>query len=65
MGGVSLDELLEGAAENHREWFRRRAMASDGRLERVGGIDLVLAEAAGTIGDGLHLSQATALTYLT
>jgi ribosomal protein S18 acetylase RimI-like enzyme len=34
--------LLRAAASNHRSWFRRHALATGGRVERAGGVDMVI-----------------------
>jgi ribosomal protein S18 acetylase RimI-like enzyme len=41
--------LLRAIAANHRAWFRRRAGVGGGRVERVGGLDVVVADGFGTI----------------
>ncbi len=41
--------LLRAAASNHRSWFRRLARARGGRVERAGGVDLIVGGADGTI----------------
>jgi GNAT superfamily N-acetyltransferase len=43
------ETLLRAAASNHRSLFRRQALASSGRIERFGGVDLVLAWRHGTV----------------
>jgi hypothetical protein len=41
--------LLRATAANHRAWFRRQAGVRGGRVERVGGLDVVVAGRFGTI----------------
>jgi GNAT superfamily N-acetyltransferase len=41
--------LLRATAANHRAWFRRHARLAGGRVERHGGLELVLTGDAGTI----------------
>ncbi|HEY3765009.1 MAG TPA: GNAT family N-acetyltransferase [Gaiellales bacterium] len=43
------DALRRAAAANHRSWFRRLAHARGGRVERAGGVDLIVGGADGTI----------------
>jgi GNAT superfamily N-acetyltransferase len=50
--------LLRATAANHRSWFRRRAAAAGGRVERVGGVDVVVAGRAGTIAFPRSRSRA-------
>jgi GNAT superfamily N-acetyltransferase len=41
--------LVRAAAANHRAWFRRCAAVTGGTAERCDGLDLIVAEGAGTI----------------
>jgi GNAT superfamily N-acetyltransferase len=41
--------LLRATAANHRAWFRRRAAVAGGGVERHDGLDLVVADAGGTL----------------
>src|SRR5919197_2395111 len=41
--------LLQATAANHRAWFRRCAKVAGGGVERVGGIDVIVADGTGTI----------------
>lgn len=41
--------LIRAAAANHRSWFRRLAGARGGRVERAGGLDLIVDADAATI----------------
>jgi len=41
--------LIRAAASNHRSWFRRKAAAGGGRVERAGAIDLIVGPGEATI----------------
>jgi ribosomal protein S18 acetylase RimI-like enzyme len=41
--------LIRAAAANHRSWFRRLARARGGRVERAGGVDLIVDDRAATM----------------
>jgi GNAT superfamily N-acetyltransferase len=50
--------LLRATAANHRAWFRRRALAAGGRVERVAGVDVVVAGRDGAIAFPRSRSRA-------